>query len=1486
MADLIKKQSRSADSILKIHQLITIPVAVNGKLITGTIDTGASLTLINAQVAASLKLEKRVVKGIYIKIISGEKEEARELSEVTIVYEDSSITIECYIIQNLPVDLLLGLNWLYASKAKLDFSRQDGQLSTEFTLRQEFACLLDAMEDTFHLVADHRITPYYYQSVEIQASRPITGTYTLIPNVVAIPGINIPACQVILRLGHGRIIVKNYSCRTIVIRKETTLGTIDEDPVMKHETTYADPPPWEAPDKRNELKINPSLNEIQKKDLNHLINKYSELFSPLTKFGQVKDFTFTINLRENFTPFSSSPYEKTEMDRKLISSQVNEMLKFDVIRKCDKAEFCSPVFTVPKRDGGRRIVVDFRKLNQETVDLRWPIPSVPAILDALSNNKYFTTLDMRSGYWQVPLAEKDKSKTAFITHLGTYEYNVLPFGLKCAPAFFQHMVDSILDKLVWNKCVAYIDDMFILGKTWKEHVENCEAVFEKLNNAKLKTNLNKSEFGFNEVDYLGHHITPKGISPASKNIAPIINFPAPKTVKETKSFLGMANFYRTFIPEFASIAEPLNNLTRKDVPFEWSTECEETFQRIKTAISSQPVLAYFDERKEIRVYTDACKNGIGGILNQVHEGKERLVACVSRCTSRPEKNYSITELEGLAVVWTLTKLRHYLIGREFTIFTDHHALCYIIHNQPMQPKSKQLRHNDKMVRWLLRLGDFKFTVIHRSGVKIPHADCVSRVSLPIDPNSEPDDLPIFLDEKFKDLRTFQEEELSRLERFRPDLCKFIENDGFIYLKEPNEPMRLFIPLKYREEVLKILHDDSGHLGRNKVQEKAKKRFYWHRINKDIEEYINNCSTCQMHAFRKRKQQFPLQPIINTVSEFLELVGVDAIGPLPMTFRGYKYALVMIDYFTKWAEAAPVKNITAEVTVKFYKQVFSHIGTPRSILSDNGSNFAAEETEKYLKEEGINHIRATAYHPETNGLCERLNKTIKHVLSKLLNERPKSDWDLLLNDVLWHYNTSIQETTRLSPYYMVYKKEPELAIDRKLPTYSPRFNPSKLRQDFAGVRKNLNEKAWKMHANYGHNKLELQVGDWVKWFPPYRHPKVFEMKAVGPFIVIEKICPTTYMIQSTVDESIKRAHVNSLEKITPKLASEQDKYTIDRSSRGGPVRIDDLGHDLSSSLNDEYDDEPEKQLEEFGHYSQSDSDEEEGFNNAFITLRRGSGFMPAELSLLWQEGPLMSYQNLPGLATQGLNFDQVNISDLLNASSDGDDTNLTEEIRLILQEKKRMLDGLNRTYTLSGSHQFDDVSTKLSPEVSYEPSKVSPNSLNQTVLWNTNHSKRDMKHQYYKLVNDVENEERNRKSFGTSTPTERRVTWAIQDVSPLTTTRLDTEERNDQLGAVGGLEAVEDLQHVENTKLDFTVEAIIGDRVRSGETEYLLKWQNYDTPSWNSKKNMKCDRLIKEYEKQKRQEKEEKEEKRRQRQDLDDRRRDKSNFFNRQGKGYK
>ena len=306
--------------------------------------------------------------------------------------------------------------------------------------------------------------------------------------------------------------------------------------------------------------------------------------------------------------------------------------------------------------------------------------------------------------------------------------------------------------------------------------------------------------------------------------------------------------------------------------------------------------------------------------------------------------------------------------------------------------------------------------------------------------NEPEELPIFLnitweswEKTWPEIQRMQEEdeELKELRKQYPD--KFMKKQGLIYNleKEKDASPRLFIPKELRIRIIRYLHDDSGHVKIARTTQNVANQFYWPGMNEQIRNYIKSCEICQIHSYKKYKKNCTITPSYDQGDDFFELVGVDAVGPLPLTVNGNKYILVMVDYFTKWAEAKAVRNLTATYTIEFYEEVFHRLchRFPKRVLSDNRSNFVADETKKYLEDNGIIHSKATPYHSDINGLCKRFNKILKHVLAKALDGKSKKKWDKYLCGTTWYYNTSTHDTISNTPYFMVFKKEPTFKVDR-------------------------------------------------------------------------------------------------------------------------------------------------------------------------------------------------------------------------------------------------------------------------------------------------------------------------------------------------------------------------------------------------------------------------------------------------------------------------
>ena len=390
--------------------------------------------------------------------------------------------------------------------------------------------------------------------------------------------------------------------------------------------------------------------------------------------------------------------------------------------------WASPVVVVKKKDGSLRFCVDFRQLNVATVKDAHPIPRINDLLDVLHGARWFSTLDLKSGYWQVPIQERDKEKTAFRTSSGQlFEFNQVPFGLCNAPATVSRLMDRVLAGLHWETCLFYLDDIIVFTATWEEHLARLHQVFECLRHAKLKLGADKCTFVAREFSYLGHRVTEEGLLPDPALLAAIRKISPPQNATEVRSFLGLAGYYQHYVKNFAAIAGPLHALTRKDAVFHWSTDCQDAFDRLKTLLTTSPITAFPDFNLPFQLYTDALTAGLGAILDQVREGKERIICCASRSLNQAEKAYPATKLECLAIVWAIAKFRPYLMSIPFEVYTDHYTLQWL----------KTMRTGSALLhRWSATLEEYDFTVKHRQGKSQTHVDGLSL--LPVDPQPPED----------------------------------------------------------------------------------------------------------------------------------------------------------------------------------------------------------------------------------------------------------------------------------------------------------------------------------------------------------------------------------------------------------------------------------------------------------------------------------------------------------------------------------------------------------------------------------------------------------------------------------------------------------------------------------------------------------------------------------------------------------------------------
>ncbi|CAM4640132.1 unnamed protein product [Lepidochelys olivacea] len=463
------------------------------------------------------------------------------------------------------------------------------------------------------------------------------------------------------------------------------------------------------------IPLSDQLTPAQQAEVREVLHQYRQLFS-----NQPGRTNLTVHQVQtgSHPPIRCSPFRVTGKTAQDLEREVRDMLPLGVIQP-SASPWASPVVLVPKKDGSVRFCVDYRKLNAITVSDAYPMPRPDELLDKLGGARYLTTMDLTKGYWQVPLDADARLKSAFITPLGLYEFLTLPFGLKGAPATFQRLVDQLLRGME-SFAVAYIDDICVFSQTWEDHVSQVRQVLDRLQGAGLTVKAEKCKVGMAEVSYLGHRVGSGRLKPEPAKVEVIRDWPAPHTKKQVQAFIGMAGYYRRFVPHFSAIATPITELCKKGKPDKvvWTEQCQEAFRALKEALVSGPVLANPDFDKPFVVFTDASDTGLGAVLMQEDEkGERHPIVYLSKKLLPREQHYAAIEKECLAMVWALKKLEPYLFGRHFTVYTDHSPLTWL-----HQMKGA----NAKLLRWSLLLQDYDMDVVHVKGSANLIADALSR----------------------------------------------------------------------------------------------------------------------------------------------------------------------------------------------------------------------------------------------------------------------------------------------------------------------------------------------------------------------------------------------------------------------------------------------------------------------------------------------------------------------------------------------------------------------------------------------------------------------------------------------------------------------------------------------------------------------------------------------------------------------------------------
>ena len=634
----------------------------------------------------------------------------------------------------------------------------------------------------------------------------------------------------------------------------------------------------------------------------------------------------------------------------------------------------------------------------------------------------------------------------------------MPFGLCNAPATFQRLMQRVLAGLEYECCFVYLDDVLIASRTFSEHISHLKEVFTRLRGAQLRLKPKKCQLLRDRVLFLGHVVSEAGIEPDPQKTEKIRNYPTPTDVTSLRRFLGLASYYRRFIRDFATIAAPLNQLTRKDIPFEWSESCRESFERLKSVLVSAPVLAYprFGPGNTFILETNASKIGLGAVLSQMQgDGAIHPVAYASRATNQPERNYGISELETLALVWAVRYFRQYILGHHCTVYTDHTACLSILNTA---------RPSGKLARWALTIQEMDLSIKHKAGRKNGNADALSRCPVSTENDSQVDgdgckvcvgavnvgessqsDLASLSDSEEvkksqaedKDISPMltyltggdlpEDEKLARRIVFESKMFNVV--NGVLHREDPSFPSRncIVVPSSLRVPLVQEAHQGrfAGHLAQKKIHDRLRRYVWWRGMRSDIDRYCKSCLVCVSRRGGSRPSKPPLCPV--PVGGPFHRVGVDILQ-LPLTARGNKYVVVFMDYLTKWPEAFAVPDQRMETIAKlFVEHIVCRHGIPEELLSDRGANFLSALVQGICELLGVKKINTSGYHPQTDGLVEKFNSTLVNMIAKSCDLRDR-DWDDYLDFLLFAYRVSAQESTKESPFFLMYGRDPRIPTE--------------------------------------------------------------------------------------------------------------------------------------------------------------------------------------------------------------------------------------------------------------------------------------------------------------------------------------------------------------------------------------------------------------------------------------------------------------------------
>ena len=894
------------------------------------------------------------------------------------------------------------------------------------------------------------------------------------------------------------------------------------------------------------------LNNNDKEKLLNLLLQNSQIFSKSYKtLGCTNKVTPQFKLLHEF-PIQTKPYPIPKIAKQYAQKEINELLEAGIIEPTT-SNYAFPVLFVKKKPlPGEsklkfRMVIDYRLLNSITESFKICLPKISEIIHTIAGRKLYCVLDLKSAFFQIQLKESDRPKLAFCSEFGNFQPTRLPFGGRNSTSYFHTLISKCLGHLKGKNLQFFLDDIIVAADTIDELIPFLQIVFDRLTKFNLTLDPAKLQLCKPEITYLGFTLNEKGYSPSKQNIDKVLKFPVPKNVKEIQMFLGMVNYFRHLIFQYAEIIAPIVKLTRKNTPFIWNQECQQSFERLQEIILHQPTLKNIDFDKELYLITDASKVSICGILLQKSHDKFYPIEFFSKTLLPAESRYPSIRRELLAIYASIRHFHEFLYGKKFIILTDAKPLTYHIHLEK-QPEI--------VAKWLIYLQQFEYEINHIPGFKNP-ADFLSRVTENASnknkqiATAQVNNVYLFQNNPNLSVSNFlvQQQQDSKILEIIDKLNNKDTQTAKLYFIDKNTKLlmkkipkrkgkrkykfseRIVVPKSLVNDLISSAH--APHFGVRKTYEFINEKYYWKKMYIDIKKFCNSCPNC----IQSKPKSVLTKTSMISKADYApgEFISIDIVGKLPRSLDGKYYILTIIDHFSRFLDSFSLTNITSSSIIKCLEIYFSRYGIPKIILSDNGTNFCSKEIEQFFKAHNIEHRKSSVYYPQSNAVVERVHRTLKESISAMCNNT--FEWSKLLLFFKLQYNNSKHSVTQFSPAELFFGRSQNIPLNMSEPpnlVENPEDYLLKVKEHYEKAKnlvKQHEENFFKIHEKHikGREIPQFEIGDTV-YMKDQHYVRPFEPKYIGPFKIQRKLRSGNYVIKDVNSDKPIVRHVSKLFKL--------------------------------------------------------------------------------------------------------------------------------------------------------------------------------------------------------------------------------------------------------------------------------------------------------------------------------------------------------------------